>query len=92
MRLNGEIRRGKLIEATFLSVLDYGDILFMHAPAATPEPSDTVYHSALRFITSDNYKTNNCELYAKVGLPSLSVRYDEHWLLFIYKALTDFAF
>lgn len=62
-----------LIEATFLSIFDYGDILHMNASAVTLKPLDAVYHSALRFITGDNYNTHHCELYAKVGWPPLSL-------------------
>lgn len=71
-----------------MSVLDYGDILYMHASAATLHPLDTVYHSALRFITGDNYNTHHCDLYSKVEWPSLSDRRDRHWILFVFKALT----
>ena len=74
----------------FLSVMDYGDILYMRASAATLKPLDAVYHSALRFITVDNDDTHHCELYAKVGWPSLSIRRDGHWVLFIFKAFTGF--
>lgn len=51
-----------------------------------------IYHSALRFITSNNYNAHHCELYAKVGSLSLSLsaRRDKNWVLFIYKALTGF--
>ena len=79
--------RKMLVEATFLSVLDYGDILYMHASAATLKLLDSVYHSALRFITGDSYNTHHCDLYSKVGWPSLVVRRERHWVLFIYKAL-----
>lgn len=79
--------RQMLNEASSLSVLDYGDILHMHASAATLKPLDAVYHSALRFITGDNYNTHLCELYAKVGWPSLSVSHDRYWISFIYKKL-----
>ena len=59
----------------------------MHASAATLKPLDSVYHSALRFITGDSYDTHHCDLYSNVGWPSLSVRRERHWVLFIYKAL-----
>ncbi len=34
--------------ATFLPVLDYGDLLYMHAPAQALHMLDTVYHASLR--------------------------------------------
>ncbi len=80
--------RKKLIEATFMSVLDYGDILYRHASSTTLHPLDTIYHSALRFITGNSYNTHHCDLYSKVGWPSLSNRRDRHWNLFILKAIT----
>ena len=79
--------RKTLVEATFLSVLDYGDILYRYASAATLKPLDSVYHSALRFITGDPYSTHHCTLYNKVGWSSLSVRRDLHLHLFTYKAI-----
>jgi len=38
-----------LISATFL-VLDYGDVIYMHAASTTLHTLDTVYHGTLRFI------------------------------------------
>ena len=81
------ICRKRIIEATFLSVLDYGDIIYQHAAATTLKPLDTVYHSALRFITGDSYDTHHCTLYSNVGWSSLAERRQSHWHLFIYKAL-----
>ena len=51
------LHRKTLVEATFLSVFDYGDILYRHASAAILKPLDAVYHSALRFNTGDAYIT-----------------------------------
>ena len=59
----------------------------MHASRSTLKPLDAVYHSALRFITGDSYLTHHCELYEKVGWPSLEIRREQHCMLFIYKAL-----
>ena len=81
------ICRKRIIEATFLSVLDYGDIIYRHAAAATLKPLDTVYHSALRFITGDSYNTHHCILYNRVGWSSLSERRTKHWHQFIFKAI-----
>ena len=79
--------RKRVIEAVFMSVLDYGDTIYRHASASTLKPLDSMYHSALRFITCDSYSTHHCTLYEKVGWTSLTVRRNRHWLLFIYKTL-----
>ena len=79
--------RKRLIESLFLSALDYGDIIYRNASATTLRGLDSVYHSSLRFITGDSYRTHHCILYNKVGWPSLATRRDQHWFLFIYKAL-----
>ena len=79
--------RKKIIEATLLPVLDYGDVLYRDAPVTTLKSLDSVYHAALRFITGDPYNTHHCILYEKVGWSSLSVRRETHWLLFIYKEI-----
>lgn len=81
------VNRKQIVQATFMSVLDYGDIIYMHASANTLKPLDAIYHCALRFITGDSYKTHHCILYQHVGWASLSVRREQHALLFIYKAL-----
>lgn len=69
-----------LIHLYTVSVSDYGDILYMHASAATLKPLDSVYHSTLRFITGDSNITHHCDLYAKVGWPSLCVRHERPWI------------
>ena len=79
--------RKRIVEAVLLSVFDYGDIIYRHAAATTLKPLDAIYHSALRFITGNPYNTHHCTLYTTVGWPSLSVRRDHHWFLYIYKAL-----
>ena len=81
------VSRKKVVEAVFLSVLDYGDVIYRHAAASTLKPLDSVYHSALRFITGDKYDTHHCVLYEKVGWPSLVERRNKHWYLFVFKAL-----
>lgn len=50
-------------------------------------PSDSVYDSSLRFITGDSFSTRHCFLYNKVAQPSCSVKRDQLWFLFLYKAL-----
>lgn len=42
----------KLVEATFLPVIDYGDILYMHAAFSILRHVDSAYHASLRFITN----------------------------------------
>lgn len=84
--LSFESRR-RLVAATFLSVLDYGDVLYMHASAQSLQALDTVYHGALRFITNLKSLTHRCVLYSRVGWSSLSTRRLMHWHILIYKAV-----
>ena len=76
-----------IVLSSFVSVLDYGDILYCHAAPSTLNQLNPVYHSALRFITNDNFYTHHCTLYQKVGWSSLQSRRNIHLMLFIYKAL-----
>ena len=48
-----KICRKRIVEAVFMSVLDYGDVIYRNAAPTTLLPLDTVYHSALRFITGE---------------------------------------
>ena len=48
---------------------------------------DAVYHSALGFIIGDGFLIHRCIVYEKVIWPSLTMRGEQHCLLFIYKAL-----
>lgn len=41
----------------------------MNAAATSLKLLDTVFHSALSFITGDRFCTYHCLLYRKVGLP-----------------------
>ncbi len=68
-----------------MSILDYGDVLYMHASSQNLHALDTVYHGALRFITGFKVLTHHCDLYERVGWPSLSMRRLQHWYIFIYK-------
>ena len=53
--------RKTIVEAaTFLSVLDYGDVLYRNASASTLKALDPLYPSALRLITGDPYRTHHC--------------------------------
>ncbi len=47
--------RKRVVDAVFKSVLDYGDVFCQHASSTLLKVLDSVYHSALRFITSDVY-------------------------------------
>ena len=77
----------RLVAATFMSVLDYGDVLYMHASAQCLHTLDTVYHGALRFITNFRSRTHHCSLYARVGWSALSTRRLYHWHVLVYKAI-----
>ena len=43
-----------MVQPTFLSVLDYGDAIYMHTSASTLQPLNAAYHSALHFISGDH--------------------------------------
>ena len=43
--------RKRLVAATFLPLLDYGDVVYMNASAHSLHLLDAVYHGALRFRT-----------------------------------------
>lgn len=75
--------RKRIVEAVFLSVWILGrSFIEMILPL---KPIDTVYHSALKCITS-RYSLHTI-LYDKVGWSSLAERYKQHCYLFIYKVL-----
>lgn len=52
--------RKLLIQSTFLSVLDYGDAIYMDAAHTILKKLDAVYHAAVRFITGDHFRTHHC--------------------------------
>ncbi len=79
--------RKKLVSATFLPILDYGDVVYQHAPSYLLSSLDALYHGALRFITDSKFTTHHCELYEKVAWPPLRIRRKMHWHLLIYKAI-----
>ena len=70
-----------------MPIIDYGDILYMHATDSTLRPLNTIYHSALRFITGAGFRTHHCELYTSLEWSSLAQRRKQHSILFTYKAL-----
>lgn len=45
--------RKQSVSATLMSVLDYGDIVYMNASVSSLGMLDAVYHGALRFIITD---------------------------------------
>jgi len=66
-----------------MSVLDYGDVIYMHASIQCLKLLDTVYHGALRFITNFRALTYHC----MIGLVGLSTRRLNNWHILIYKAI-----
>lgn len=54
----------RLVESTFLPVLDYGDVLYMRTSAELLQKLDSVYHGALRFISNCGFLTHHCSLYS----------------------------
>ncbi len=75
-----------MVSAIFLPLLDYGDLLYMNVPGGHYlKQLDSVFHSALRFITGCNYQTHHCTLYEKAALPSLHTRRSLN--CFIYKSI-----
>lgn len=48
---------------------------------------DSLYHSALRFITSLGYSIHHCDLYRLAILTSLSSRRLKHWYIIVYKVI-----
>lgn len=70
-----------------MSVLDYSDVVYMHASSQSLHALDTVYHGALRFITGFKALTHHCTLYEWVGWSSLSICRLIHLCILIYKAI-----
>lgn len=77
----------RLVAATFMSVMDYVEVLYMHASFQSLKLLDTVYHGALRFITNFRALTHHCSLYERVGWSALSTCRLNHWHILIYKAI-----
>ena len=80
------VERGLLNQLSYQS--DYREVIYRNTAASTLWPLDSVYQSAVRFITDDGYNIHHCVLYDKVGWPSLTERRNNHWYLYIYKTLT----
>ena len=79
--------RKRLVAATFLPLLDYGDVVYMNASAHSLHLLDAVYHGALRFITNCKPLTHHCTLYSLVNWTSLSMRRSLHCYKLIYTAM-----
>lgn len=79
--------RKKLVQSLLLSVLDYGDVIYMHAASSLLKKLDSVYHAAIRFVTSAGSRTHHCTLYESLGWPSLYQRRKAHMLTFTFKTL-----
>lgn len=61
------LSRKWIIEAIFLSVLDYADVIYRRASASTLKLRDLVHHSAPRFIIDDIYTSHRCICSKKLG-------------------------
>jgi len=61
-----------------MSILDFGDIFYMHANQSSLKMLDSVYHAALRFLTNSHFHTHHCSFYESVGWSSLHNRRLEH--------------
>ncbi len=72
---------------TFMSALDYDDILYCHAAPSTFQLLNPIYHCALCFIRNAKSHTHHCSLYQLVGWSSLHSRRNSHLMSFIYKTL-----
>ena len=54
---------------TFLSVLDYGDVVYMQASYTALKALDFIYHAPLSFFTRQNHLTHHCRLYNTLVWP-----------------------
>lgn len=70
--------------ATFMPLINYGDVLSMHATSQGLK--STVCHGAPRFTTNIKALTHYYTLYARVGWPVLTVGRQNHRQIFSYKA------
>ena len=79
--------RKRIVQSSFLSVLDYGDVIYMHASSSLLKKLDSAYHTAIRFVTGAGSRTHHCTLYQSLGWSSLYQRRQSHMLIFILKSL-----
>ncbi|XDV45360.1 hypothetical protein PO909_013474, partial [Leuciscus waleckii] len=59
-----------LVKMTVLPILDYGDIIYRMAPNTALKKLDTIYHSAIRFVTNAPFHTHHCDLFLKNSILS----------------------
>ncbi len=74
--------RKRIIQSTFLPILDYSDVIYMHASTYLLKRLDGVYHAALRFITNACSRTHHCLMYNYVGWSSLFQNRKSYMLLY----------
>lgn len=67
--------RRRLVAATFLPALDYGDLLYRNAPDKCLSLLDTVYHNALRFVTGCKASVHHCTLALIVSEEAYTLAY-----------------
>jgi len=70
-----------------MSALDYGDVIYMHAPSHSLHALDTVFYGALRFIANLKLFTHYYLLYTRVGWSALSAHRLKHLHVIIYKSI-----
>uniref|UniRef100_A0A3B5BCC6 Reverse transcriptase domain-containing protein n=1 Tax=Stegastes partitus TaxID=144197 RepID=A0A3B5BCC6_9TELE len=76
-----------LVKMTVLPIFDYGDMLYRSTSKSLLHKLDTIYHTAIHFVTDAPFTTHHCTLYSLVNWPSLHSRRQTHWYLFIYKTI-----
>ena len=79
--------KNTLVKMTILPILDYGDFIYRIATKTVLSKLDTIYHSAIRFVTGAPYLTHRCDLYSLIQWPSLHIRRQIHWFSYIYKSI-----
>lgn len=57
--------REKLLTATFVPVLHFGNMIYLSALSERLQTLDTVLHPALRFVHGCNFFIHHCKLYLK---------------------------
>ncbi len=48
----------RIIQSCFLSVLNYGDVVYMHANLSLLKKLDSIYHAAIRFVTNTSSRSH----------------------------------
>ena len=62
-------------------------IWYMHAASSILRSLDSVYHASIRVITNTTSLTHHRILYDLMGWASLTTCRQQHWYIFIYKAI-----